>query len=198
MQPLVRTHGPIVAALVVGAAILSQPVAGQAQTTFPDVCKIRFDQRAAAELLARTDGRARLSDLLREAASVEVHSEAEMRFVLHIYEMRGARVVRRFQSSPFTGPAGARVALGRVLGVGEPGFGSFRFDPSHLLEAVKPVPADAAIDDPGRFVIDGIIPYHPKLWETMSTFYLVAVPADRREAARATVGIGVVFGASSR
>jgi len=170
------------------AAVAAAPHRGSDAIT-----SIRFDQRRAAGLLERNDGRLGLSELLREAASVEVRSDAPSRLVLHVYEMRGKDVVRRYASPAFGAPAAGTVSIGRVLPKGEPGFGTYSYDPSDLVEAVKPIPTDAAVEDPGRFVINGVIPYHPKLWERMSAIYVVAAPADRRQSARATVNIGVAF-----
>lgn len=192
-----KTRTPFVGMCGIVLALFG-PSALQAQIAFPDVCLIRFDQRHAAALLRRNDGRADLSDLLREAGSIEVRSDRPVRLALHVYEMHGKDVVRRYVSPAFTAPAGTSVSLAKVLLPGQPQYGNFSFDPSHLVEGVKTIPADDAVEDPVRFAIDGVIPFRPKHWEQMATFYVVAVPADRSRSSRQSVGIGIVYGTPGR
>lgn len=173
---------------------LHSPSIAKVPAAFPDVCKIEFDERAAVRLLERTNSSITVSDLLRTVGSVQIRSAERVRLVLYIYQMQGAKVLRRFRSSPFAAPASGVVSLREVLRAGEPEFGSFAFDPANLVEAAKPIPAGSAVDDPGRFVIDGVIPYQPKGWESMQTFYVVATPADRRQAEGTAVSVGVAFG----
>lgn len=186
----------LVAAIAVVASAAVQRSANAAEHGADATTSIRFDERRAADVLRRTEGRIALSDLLRQVANIEVSARVPSRLVLHVYRMRGKDVVRRYTSSTFDAPARGEMLLRDVLGAGEPRFGQFVFEPEHLLEAVESIPAEPAVDDPGRFVINGVIPYHPKGWESMETFYIVAVPADRRQASRATVDIGVVFATS--
>lgn len=196
------------AGIALWATVATMVVAASSAALQPSsaVTSIRFDERRTADLLRRTEGRIDLSELLRHVVVVDVRAEEHSRLVLHVYQMRGKYVVRRFASSAFEAPARGTVLLRDVLRAGEPGFGRFTFDPAHLLEAVEPIPAGAAVDEPGRFIINGVIPFHPKGWEDMETFYIVAAPVDparstgsREEdgwpvSRQAPVGIGVVFG----
>jgi hypothetical protein len=193
------------------AAIFAALSTVQAQA-FPDVCKIRLDERRAADLLERAqrDGGMDISELLRQVGSVEVRGRVPARLVLYVYLMRGDEVVRRYASRSFNAPARGMVSLRDVLRAGEPEFGTFTFDPANLLEAVEMVPAGAAVDEPGRFVINGVIPFHPKGWERMAGVYIVAAPVSGERATgsledmgwpisrEAPVGIGVLFGTPAR
>lgn len=195
----------------VAAAMVAAPASAQAQVS-PDVRKIRFDERRAAELLegALTDGGMDVSELLRQVGSIEVRGRAPARLVLYVYLMRGDDVIRRYASRPFDAPARGMVSLRDVLPEGQPEFGSFTFDPANLLEAVEMVPAKAAVDEPARFIINGVIPYHPKGWESMAGIYVVATPVSGEPATgsrgmlgwpvsrQAPVGIGVLFGTPIR
>ena len=202
-------HAAILAAVAAALVVAPSTVKSQAD---PDVCKIRFDERRAADLLERAqrDGGIDVSELLRQVGSIEVRGRTPARLVLYVFLMQGDDVVRRYASRPFDAPARGSVPLRDVLRAGEPEFGSFAFDPANLLEAVEMVPAGAAVDEPGRFIINGVIPFHPKGWESMAGVYIVAAPisgeqptGSRGEAGwpispSASVGIGVLFGAPAR
>ena len=166
-----------------------------AQAAFPDVCKIQFDGRGAAEMAQRTDGQVALHELLGRVASVEVAGESSAELVLFVFRMRYDRTLERYVSPPFEATGGRSFPLREVLAAGEPDFGTFRFDPEHIIEATKAVPADAAVEQPGRFLVNGVIPYHPKGWEERDAFYVAAVPANSRLRQRSAVRIGVIFSA---
>lgn len=166
-----------------------------AAQTSADVYEIGFDKRRAADVLRRADGRIALNHLLRRAVSVRARSTDRTALVVHVYQMRGGTIVRRYASRKFLAPATGSVELRQVLRADEPRFGTFAFNAEHLVEAGEAVPADAAVEEPRRFLIDGIVPFHPKGWETRPAFYVVAVPAEARRAARASVRIGVLFAA---
>lgn len=192
-------------------AIFATASMAQTQSTSKSEVIVRFDERQAADLLReQRDGGMDLSRLLRQVGSVEVRSPAPVRLILHVYLMRGKDVVRQYASRPFDAPTRGSVPLHDVLPKGEPGFGSFAFDPANLLEAVEMIPAGAAVEEPGRFVINGVIPFHPKDWEKMASVYVVAAPISGQPATgtrgslgwptsrQAPVGIGVLFGTPIR
>ena len=186
----------IVAALSLALlAVLSSTQSAPAQMAFPDVCKIGFDGRRAAEMAQRTDGQVAVHQLLGHAASVEVAGESSVELVLFVFQMRHDRIVRRYASTAFTARGGRPLPLREILANGEPDFGTFRFDPELMVEATKPIPADAAVQEPGRFLVNGVIPYHPKRWEERDAFYVAAVPANSRLRQRSEVSVGVIFAA---
>ncbi len=196
-------------ALVATTAVV---VSGAARRSADATTSIRFDERRAAGLLdrAQRDGGMDVSELLRQVGSIEIRGRAPARLVLYVYLMRGDDVIRRFASLPFDAPARGIVSLRDVLPADQPEFGSFAFDPTNLLEAVEMVPAGAAVEEPGRFIINGVIPFHPKGWESMAGIYVVAAPisgerptgqrgeADWPISPTASVGIGVLFGTPAR
>lgn len=186
----------LVATIAVVVSAAARRSADAAESGADATTSIRFDDRRAADVLRRTERRTALSDLLRQVATIKVSARVPSRLVLHVYRMRGKEVVRRYTSTTFDAPARGEILLRDVLGAGEPRFGRFVFEPDHLVEAVESIPAGPAVDDASRFIINGVIPFHPKGWESMETFYIVAVPADRRQASRASVDIGVVFATS--
>ena len=47
-------------------------------------------------------------------------------------------------------------------------------------------------------MINGVIPYHPKGWETMEAFFAVAVPADGRLLETARAGFAGVYAPGDR
>ena len=172
-------------------------------TTQVAAASIRFDQRRAAEFLKMREGRVALSDLLREVGAVELRAGARSRLVVHIYQMSGRDVARRFTSSAFDAPATGRVALGQVLRTGQPQYGTFSFEAAHLIEAAESIPVGAVLDDPGRFLLNGVIPFRPPRWEKASPVLIVAAPETFGPAtgsvasgwpASTPVNIGVVFG----
>lgn len=197
------------------AAVLTATFAtasmAQTQTTSRSEVIIRFDEGQTADLLReQRDGGMDLSRLLRQTGSVEVRGQVPVRLVLHVYLMGGKDIVRQYASRPFDAPARGIVPLHDVLRAGEPSFGSFAFDPANVLEAVEMIPAGAAVEEPGRFIINGVIPYHPKDWEKMAGVYVVAAPISGQPTTgtrgtlgwptsrQAPVGIGVLFGTPTR
>ena len=186
-------------------AALASAVPAAAQERADAVASVRFDERQAADLLRRNGGQMNVADLLRQVGSVEVRAKAPARMILAVYLMRGKDVVRRYTTSEFEAPARGAIPLRQVLRDGDPPFGEFSLDPGHLLEAVELVPARAAIEEPGRFVINGVIPFHPKDWEEMTAIYIVAAPLGTKRptdtrgdngwpvSSTASAGIGVMF-----
>lgn len=184
----------LVGLLAIGSAA---PVACQ-QIGEPAAIRIHLDARTAARLAERSGGRLSVSDLFRRAGSVELRGPREMDLTLHVFRMRGGSVLEAFRSGPVRVPAGEPVSLGRLLQPGAPKYGDFLLNPEWVVEAGKTVPAGAAIEEPGRFVINGVIPYHPKGWETMEAYYAVAVPTDRRQIDTAVTGFAGVFASPER
>lgn len=179
-------------------ALFASPGPAAAQIAFPDVCKIRLDARRAVDLAQSSGGQLALHELLGQAASVELAGESPVELVLFVFQMRHERVLRRYASPTFRMTGGRPFPLREVLAAGEPDFGTFRFDPEQMVEATKAIPADAAVQEPGRFLINGVIPYHPKGWEERDAFYVAAVPANSRLRRRSEVLIGVIFAAGDR
>ena len=181
-----------------GAAPVNGQVVTGRQLGEPATIRIHLDARAAASLAARSEGRLAVSDFLRRAGSVELRGPRSMELTVHVFRMRGGSVLEAFRSDPVSVSGGEPVSLGRLLQPGAPKYGDFFLNPEWVVEAGKTVPAGAAIEDPGSFVINGVIPYHPKGWETMESYYAVAVPADRRQLDTAVTGFAGVFAAPDR
>jgi len=133
------------------------------------------------------------SDLLRQTGTVELRSDRGMSVVVHIFRMRGGKVLESFRSRTIDVQANGSVPLGKILQPGQPEYGNLAFEPSFVVAAGKAVPAGEAIDDPGRFLINGVIPYKPRHWESMEAIYAVAVPADRSQLGSATAMFGGTF-----
>ena len=172
---------------------LNPPAPAAAQRTSETVTAVRLDARRGAELAKRSEGMLSVSDLLRQTGTVELKGDQGMSVVVHIFRMRGGEVLESFRSRPIDVSANGTVPLGKVLQPGQPQYGNLVFEPSFVVEAGKAVPAGDAIDDPGRFVINGVIPYKPKHWESMEAIYAVAVPADRSLLGSATAMVGGTF-----
>ena len=181
-----------------GAAPVNGQVVTGRQLGEPATIRIHLDARAAASLAARSEGRLAVSDFLRRAGSVELRGPRSMELTVHVFRMRGGSVLETFRSGPVSVSGGEPVSLGRLLQPGAPKYGDFFLNPEWVVESGKTVPAGAAIEDPGSFVINGVIPYHPKGWETMESYYAVAVPADRRQLDTAVTGFAGVFAAPDR
>ncbi|MFO7588559.1 MAG: hypothetical protein R6X22_10845 [Gemmatimonadota bacterium] len=177
---------------------LGAPKRVVAQTSAAISTSITLDARRGAELANRTKGSVDFSELLRQTGSVELRGAKALSLVLHVHQMQGTRIVRTYRSSPFTVPENGALPLREALQPGQPEYGSIVYDPELIRQAEEAVPAGYAVTDPGRFVINGVIPYKPKNWERMDAFYLVAVPADRRVAAEATARFSVLFAMPER
>ncbi len=167
------------------------PVA--AQRTTETVTAVRFDVRRGSELAKRSEGNLSVSEFLRQTGTVELKAARGMSVVVHIFRMRRGDVLESFRSRPMDVPANGSVPLGRILQPGQPQYGNLIFEESFVVEAGKAVPAGEAIDDPGRFLINGVIPYKPRHWESMEAIYAVAVPADRSLLGSATAMFGGTF-----
>lgn len=195
MKRLTRFR-PVSAVYLVLAAtaclLAATPDEATAQTRDGVSTAIRLDARAARSI-ADQEQMLEVSEVLRRVGRVDVAGSSRGHLVLHVIEMRGDRVVRRFESRPFAAPARGTVAVRDVLPAGQPDFGEFMLDPQGAAEATKQIPATDAVEQPGRFVINGVIPFHPKDWESVPAYYIAAVPADGRAAAGASAGIGVLF-----
>jgi hypothetical protein len=152
-----------------------------AQDSPEAVVSIKFDESNVADMLERNDGRATLSELLRSAASLEVRAEETTPLVLVVYMMRGENVLLRYASDRFEAAPGSSLRLSEVLRDGDPPFGRFAFLAANVLEAGERTPAQSAVDQPARYLVNGVIPYHPKGWKSMPAFYIVAVPIDARK-----------------
>ena len=108
-----------------------------------------------------------------------------MSVVVHIFRMRGGKVLESFRSRTIDVQANGSVPLGKILQPGQPEYGNLAFEPSFVVAAGKAVP--------GRFLINGVIPYKPRHWESMEAIYAVAVPADRSQLGSATAMFGGTF-----
>ena len=181
-----------------GAAPLNGQVVTGRLPGEPATIRIHLDARAAASLAERSGGRLAVSDFLRRAGSVELRGPRAMDLTVHVFRMRGGTVLETFHTNPVSVSGGEPVSLGRLLQPGVPKYGDFFLNPEWVVEAGKTVPAGAAIEDPGSFVINGVIPYHPKGWENMESYYAVAVPADRRQLDTAVTGFAGVFASPER
>ena len=189
---LAMTLAVLTPALVVASPAIAQRAAGPATTAS------HLDARTGAKLASSSNGRISVSQLLRDAGTVELRGTSSMPLVLHVFRMRGGNVLESYQSRPVNVPAGERLSLARFLQPGSPQYGNLALEPEFVVEAVRMVPAGMAIADPGRFVINGVIPYHPKNWESMEAIYAVAVPADERQLETATAGFAGVFAPTER
>lgn len=183
--------------LTVCAMGVASPAAGQ-RTSTPAAIVIHLDARTGAKLAARSDGRIGVADFLRATGTVELRSARQMELTVHVFRMRGGAVLDSYRSRPVTIPPGERLSMDRFLEPGAPSYGDFILNPEYVVEATKTVPAGVAIEDPGRFVINGVIPYHPKGWESMEAFFAVAVPTDGRQAEAATSGFAGVYAPPER
>jgi len=172
---------------------LSSAAPAVAQRTTEIVTAVRFDARRGSELAKRSEGYLSVSELLRQTGTVELEAARGMSVIVHIFRMRRGEVLESFRSRPMEVPANGTVPLGKILQPGQPQYGNLVFEPSFVVEAGKAVPAGEAIDDPGRFLINGVIPYKPKHWESMEAIYAVAVPADRSLLGSATAMFGGTF-----
>jgi len=177
--------------------VSAQIVTGR-QPGEPATIRIHLDAREGARMAERSGGRLAVSDFLRRAGSVELRGPRAMDLTVHVFRMRGGSVLEAFRSGPVSVTAGEPVSLGRLLQPGSPKYGDFFLNPEWVVEAGKTVSAGAAIEDPGSFVINGVIPYHPKGWETMDSYYAVAVPADRRQLDTAVTGFAGMFASPER
>lgn len=193
MRTLSAKPAPLVlgAALVL-AALVTAPAAAFAQSN-ETVLTVKLDSRRAADLAKRSNGELSVSDLLRQAGSAELRGPRGMQVVLYAYHLRRGEIVRHYHSSPFTIAPNSTYRLRESVQPGQPEYGNIPLNPEHVIEAGRLVPARAAVDEPGRFVINGIFAGKPDGWERMDAIYIVAAPVDQRFDRTTVVGPAVAF-----
>lgn len=184
-----RLAAKALAASLLATLVLSAPLSAQTATT----ASVRLDSRRAADLATSSEGSVALDGLLRSIGSVQLRSDRPMVMLLHVLHLRRGDVLRAYRSPSFRVPAGGRVWFRDVLQPGQPEYGNVPFAPENVVQARRSVPADRAIDDAWSHVIDGVFFSKPEGWRRMDAFYVVAVPADDRQARTAVVGPAVVF-----
>ncbi len=195
---LVTALSPLIAALSLAVSPPAPPGTGTGEAPAPTrvragvvrsdpsppvVTRMELDPRRADMLLAKSGARGiPLHELLDGALVLRCDCRRPVRVVLYVFRLRAGKVLGRFRSSVFatrTEGTGALYLSGKGLLPPPSFFGAKALaGPDDILPAARAISATIGVDDPGRFIIDGVFPDKPADWRERDAFFLLAMPAD--------------------
>jgi len=153
-------------------------VAGEAdaQKSMSTGWSLELDDRRNAQVFEETRSLPPVRDLLSQA--LLVRAEDSRSAVFYAFRIRGSEIIASHQSKPFPVRPGSLAQVPETALPSDRWFGEAAVvDPEAILQAAKPIPWDAAVSEPLRFLLNGIFLEKPSGWERRELVYLVAIPA---------------------
>jgi hypothetical protein len=150
-----------------------------AQDAWPCKWALQLDSRRASQLFERSSATPSVYDVLSGALTVSTACDGGRpgAVVLYAFRVRDRKVVAKFQSKPFEVEPGRAIRVSRTAIPPPASYGDAPLaDPQGYLPALETVPAESAVREALRYVIDGIFDKPPD-WEHREMLYLVAMPA---------------------